>query len=385
MPNVTVWRGPYPRTGARDPHFTSPVATANDGPCALSARPTSPVGWPRRGGGLEAGRGGANRPHQPRPAAGDDDARREQLVEACLAHLFASHLEDLAHARSDDLGEKAARKGGDPVAPDLPHLDLLRVVDHLGERVAVVELEHLCLVERGPQSDGNVAGDVVAADGQHRHVSCRTFVIDDHVGGAGADLDEADAELDLLRAEHALTAGESRADDVFDVEARAVHALDRVLDGGLGAGDDVGLDLEPAPSHADGVSDPVLTVDGVGAGDDVDDLAVGGDADRPACLHDSLHVLVADLVVGPCHCNYAGGVLGPEVGAADRHHYPFDALAGHALGGDGGGLDGRDRLVEVHDHAFAQPFGGALADPDDGYGRAGVVRLGDDNSDPARA
>ena len=71
--------------------------------------------------------------------------------------------------------------------------------------------------------------------------------------------------------------------------------------------------------------------------------------------------------------------------AAQGNHDRLHALAGHPFGNHGGGLDGCDRLVEVDDHAFAETVGGALADTDDGHGRAGVVRLGDDNSDPARA
>src|SRR6202165_1149113 len=198
----------------------------------------------QRGGGVKPRLGAVHRPHQARAAAADDDAGREQLVEAGLAHLFARHLEDLRHARADDLGQEAARQRGDPVTTHLADLDLLGVVDHLGQRVTVVELEALGLVEGRPQADRDVARHVVAADGQDRHVPCRSFVVDDHVRRPGSDLDQADAELDLLLAQDALAGGQAGTDDVFDVEARAVHALDGVLDGGLGAGDDVGLDLK---------------------------------------------------------------------------------------------------------------------------------------------
>src|SRR4029077_1406689 len=156
----------------------------------------------------------------------------------------------------------------------------------------------------------------------------------------------------------------SRANDVLDVETGAVHALDDVLDRGLGAGDDVRLNLEPVARHADRVSHSVLSVDGVGARDDVDNLAVGRDADGPAGFDHALDVVLADLVVGPRDGDHAGGVLRPQVGARQGHDHRLNALAGHALGANGGGLDGRYRLVEVHDHAFAQTFGWALAHTD---------------------
>src|SRR5450759_2178537 len=336
-------------------------------------------------GGVEDVLGGVHRAHQTRSAACHDDARGEQLVEACLAYFCARHQEDLAHPRPDDLGEEATRQRGDPVATNLPDLDLFRVVDHLRQRVPVVELEALRLVERGAQADRDVARDVVAADRQDCDVPGGAVVVDDHVRGSRPDLDQADPELDLLLAEHAFTGGQPGAHHVFDIEARAVHALDDVLDRGLGARDDVGLDLEAVAGHADRVVYAVLAVHRVGAGDDVYDLAVGGDADRPGGLDHTLHVVFSDLVVGPGDGDHAGRVLGPEVCARERDHDRLDALAGHPLRGDSGGLDGRDRLLEVDDYAFAQAFGRAFAHADNAHGSTRVVRFAYDDRDPARA
>src|SRR6266545_3916265 len=305
---------------------------------------------------------GVHRSHQPRPAAGDDDAGGQQLVETRLADLLARHLEDLDHARPDDLRQEAAR-----------------------QCLAVVELELLGLVQRRAQADRDVARDVVAADRQHGHVPRRAVVVDDDVGRPGADLDEAHAELDLLRRQHALARREPGAHHVLDIEARAVHALDHVLDRRLGAGDDVGLDLQAVAGHADGVADPVLAVDGVGARDDVDDLAVRGDADRAARLDHALHVVLTDLVVGMRDGDDAGRVLAPEVGAAQGDDDRFDAVPRHPLGRDRGGLDGGDRFVQVDDHAFAQAVRGNLSHPEDAHRSKRVVRFCDDHRDPARA
>src|SRR5579872_2762088 len=326
---------------------------------------------------------GVHRAHEPRASTAHHDTRGQQLVEAGLADLLARHLEDLDHARSDDLGEEAARQGLDAVAADLADLDLLRMVDDVGQSVTVVELEVLGLVERRPQADGDVARHVVAADRQHGHVAGRPVVVHDDVGGAGADLDQAHAELDLLLAQHALTGGEPGAHDVFHVEARSVHALDHVLQRGLSAGDDVGLDLEAVPRHADRVADAVLPVHGVRARYDVDDLAVRRDADRLGRLDDAVHVVLADLVVGVRDGDDAGRVLAPEVSASERHDHRLDAVAGHALGRHGGGLDGGDRLLEVHDGAFAQAVGWALTHAEYAHGSARLVGFRYDHRDPA--
>ena len=48
---------------------------------------------------------------------------------------------------------------------------------------------------------------------------------------------------------------------VLDREAAALHALDDVLRGAVGAGDDVHLGLEAHAGHADGIADAFLAVD----------------------------------------------------------------------------------------------------------------------------
>ena len=111
------------------------------------------------------------------------------------------------HPRSDDLGQESPGQGLDAVTADLPHLDLLTVVDDFGQRVPVVELQVLGLVQRGAQADGDVAGDVVAAHWQHRQVPRGALVIDRHGCVARPDLDQADAEVHLLRSQHAFAGG----------------------------------------------------------------------------------------------------------------------------------------------------------------------------------
>ena len=186
---------------------------------------------------------------------------------------------------------------------------------------------------------------MIAAHRQHRDVARGAFVVDRDRGGAGADVDEADAQLDLLLRQHSLARGEAGAHDVFDVEASAVHALDDVLKCRLRAGHDVRLDLEALSGHAHRVAHALLPVDRVAARHDVDDLAVGGYADRARSFDDTLHIVLADLPVRARDGDDACRVLRPDVRAAQRDDDRLDALAGHALGRHGRELDGRDGLV----------------------------------------
>src|SRR6202171_1436585 len=137
-------------------------------------------------GRVEDSLGGVGGAHQARAAPGDHHAGRQQTVEAALPHLFAGHLEDLAHARADDLGQEPSRQRLDAVAADLSHLDLLAEVDDIGQGVAVVALQGRRFAEGGARSERDVARDVVAPDREHGEVARRSVVVDDHRGGARA-------------------------------------------------------------------------------------------------------------------------------------------------------------------------------------------------------
>ena len=54
------------------------------------------------------------------------------------------------------------------------------------------------------QPDGDVVGEVVAADGEHARVPEAAPLEDREVGRAAADIDERDAELLLVRGQHRL-------------------------------------------------------------------------------------------------------------------------------------------------------------------------------------
>jgi hypothetical protein len=70
-------------------------------------------------------------------------------------------------------------------------------------------------------------------------------------------------------------------DDVGDLQAAAVGALDDVLGAGDRGRDDVDLGLEADPGHAERIADAVLVVDHVLLWQDVEHLAVHRDRDPP--------------------------------------------------------------------------------------------------------
>src|SRR5690606_8450605 len=103
--------------------------------------------------------------------------------------------------------------------------------------------------------------------------------------------------------------------DVLDGEAAALHALDDVLRGAVGAGDDVHLGFQAHAGHADGIADALLAVDDVFLRQHVQDALVGGDGHGLGRVDHVLHVHVGDLAV--TDADDAVGIQAPHVAAGD--------------------------------------------------------------------
>ena len=152
-----------------------------------------------------------------------------------------------------------------------------------------------------------------------------------------------------------------------------------------GGVDDVGLDLQADRAHADRVVDALLAVDDEGPRQDVQDLPVGRDVDRPGDLHRPHDVVVADLLAWPADGDRPVRVLasrprGPRRSTqAPRSCSPTVRSACSMAG-----RDRADGLLDVDDDALleARRRRRALAqDVQPAVGRA----LTDEHDDLARA
>ena len=67
---------------------------------------------------------------------------------------------------------------------------------------AVLALDFFRFGNRRAQADGEVVGEVIAADGQGRGVAHHAAGEDDQFGGAAADIQQAAAQFALVLREH---------------------------------------------------------------------------------------------------------------------------------------------------------------------------------------
>src|SRR5688572_14049108 len=152
---------------------------------------------------------------------------------------------------------------------------------------------------------------LVARDRDHRGVADGAVGEDGEVGGAAADVHQADAEVLLVLGQHRARRCQRLQDQVVHLQPAAAHALDDVLRSRHRAGDHVHLHLQAHARHADRLPDILLAVDDEFLAQHVQDLLVGGDVHRARGVHGALDVEHAHLAV--LHRHHAGGVEAADV------------------------------------------------------------------------
>ncbi len=90
-------------------------------------------------------------------------------------------------------------------------------------------LDVLGVENRSAEADGNVIGEVIAADRDDAGVDDHSFEVHDEVGRSGADINQADAEFALVGLKHGIGAGKRFEDGIVHVNAGAIYSGDDVL------------------------------------------------------------------------------------------------------------------------------------------------------------
>ncbi len=228
------------------------------------------------------------------------------------------------------------------------------------------------------QADGEVVGEVVAADGDDRGVGDRAFEVDDDLGGAGSDVDQADAELALVGGEGGFGGGDGLEDGLGDFEAGLVGAGDDALLGAGRTGGDVEIDFEAIADHADGVVDAGLLVEDELLREEMDDLAVGRQRDGAGAIDGGADFFAGDLAHARAEADAATAVQAADVGSADGDDAALDGGFGDVFGEGGGLVDGFDGGADFGDDSFARALG--VDDAVAAIAEGSVVQLGDEDA-----
>ena len=197
-----------------------------------------------------------------RAAAGKDQAGGDLRVEAGAFEFVAHQREQFLGARLDNFVEHARKNGARRAVADAGDFD-----GRCPRRASSCQAQPWCALDffgfgnGRAQSDGEIVGEMVAADGQGRRVAHHAAGENDQFGGAAADVQQAAAEFALVLREHGFGGGQRLERRFADHHAGAIHGGDDILRGRRRGGDDVHVDFEFLPDHADGIADAVLAID----------------------------------------------------------------------------------------------------------------------------
>ena len=207
--------------------------------------------------------------------------------------------EDLFDARLDDVDEDAARGLARRVAADAGDLDLFVVADHASERAAGEALEAIGLGHRRAKARGDVARDVVAADGDDARVRDAAVDVEQDVGRAAADVDRPRRRF-LSRRRREPPRRSRAASSTTSATARPQRSAQRMTFCTQLVAAVTRFTFTPrrTPLIPIGSRMPSCAVDDVLARQDVEDLAIGVDRDRARAFEDALDVGARDLAAG---------------------------------------------------------------------------------------
>ena len=168
--------------------------------------------------------------------------------------------------------------------------DLRQLRNRGDHRVAVLPLELFGLRHRHLQADGEIVGEVRAADGNRSRVRNRALEENRQIAGVRADVEQANAQLALVGGERALGGGNRLEHRFRNFKPGAVGAGDGALQRAAGAGGNVQIDFKPRAHHAHGIEDARLLVEDELARQQMQNLAVGGQLDGARVIDGGAHV-----------------------------------------------------------------------------------------------
>ena len=234
--------------------------------------------------------------------------------------------------RFDHTGQRLAAEHARAAVAQTRHFNLyVRVGQQLFGKPRL-HFDFFCVLGRRAQSHGDVAGDQVPGDGNHRRVAYRSTGEDGHIGAARTNVDQRHTEFFFICRQHRVARGQRVEHQLFYIQAAAAHAFDDVFRRALCPGDDVYLGFQPYAAHTYRLFHVLA----------VDDEFLRFDQQQTLVVRD-VHGLG-----GFDHARYIGGC---DFAVLDRHHavriHASDVAAGDA------GIDPGD-LAVGHQFGFLQ-------------------------------
>src|SRR5579875_3094 len=200
------------------------------------------------------------------------------------------------------------------------------------------------------QTNGDVVGNQVAANGQDHRMPDSSIGEDGDIGRATANIHQRDPQVSFAISQHSFAGSQRLQYQVLDLHLRFVDTFDQVLNRRDGPRDDVRLNLQAETGHTDGVLDALLAVNHVATRYHMNDLAVRRNGDGARHLNRTTDIILYNIAVTGRDGDKPLAILRTDMATCDTDIGRRDLLARKALGPIQRCGDGSDSLFYVHDH-----------------------------------
>src|SRR5271168_1525723 len=260
-------------------------------------------------------------------------------------------------ARFDDFRKHARENGARRTIAYAGDFDGRVFCQKLAQCAGVQALDFFRFAAGSAQADGEIVGEMIAADWDRCGVTNYPAGEGDHFRGAAADVEQASAEFTLVLREAGFGRGERLEDGVVHADAGAIYRGDNILGGGAGSGDDVDVRFQALADHADCVADIILRVQRKFLREDVQDFAVFGQLHAAGGFDGAAHVVALHIARARAYGDAAAAIHAAHMRAGDADQRRLHGNADEGFGFFDGEANGADREIEIDDLAFASAFG----------------------------
>ena len=219
------------------------------------------------------------------------------------------------------------------------------------------------LFARGAQQHGDVVGDLIPRHRDHAGVTNRTACEQRKIRGATANVNQAHANLHLIRCQARRRRCERLQHQLHHVQTAAANALFDIVGSRHRTGDDVNFDLQPTTAHAKRTAHAFLPVDDVFLRQCMQHFLVVRNRYGACGFDHALHVGLGDLAV--FHRHHAAGIQTANVSAGDADVDIGHLAIGHCCSFAHGSRNRVGGGININHHALAQTERRLLAKADD--------------------
>ena len=315
------------------------------------------------------------------PAAGEHEARAEQIRVLGAADLLVHMVKNFFHARLDDRGHFHPRHLAVGPPGNARHIHQIVEVHQRFRSATAFELELLGLLPGRPQTDRHVLRHICSPQPHDGGMANRAVVKHRQIGRAPADVDQCHAHFLFVRRQNRITRRDGFEHQIRHLQPGAADALANILRGRDRARHDVYIDFEAHARHADGVFDAGLIVDDKRLRQYMDDFLIHGNGHALFRRFDhALRVVDRDLVVRPGHGHHRARIHAADVIACDARIDRADARAGHFLRFFNCRANRLHGLFHIDHHPALEAIGGVAAQSRN-FERVILFHFGDDRAD----